>query len=170
MNVLGNTPPPATGIDATTSDGFAFSNNTRVSGAGVLLLGGEVYKWRPWGSLTEEGGKGKEGEGEVVGEGDKRLEGQLRNAKGQWEPALDKEPWGLLEVLHPKPDLLIIGTGKGIVPISPATRRRINELGVRIEVQDTRNAASQYNLLATERGVGQVGAALVPIGFREVTS
>jgi hypothetical protein len=40
-------------------------------------------------------------------------------------------------------------------------------MGIRIEVQDSRNAASQYNLLATERGVGQVAAALLPVGWME---
>ena len=52
------------------------------------------------------------------------------------------------------------------MPVSPETRAAISELGIRIEVQDTRNAAAQFNLLATERGVQQVVAALVPIGWR----
>lgn len=43
-------------------------------------------------------------------------------------------------------------------------------MGLRIEVLDTRNAASQFNLLATERGVQEVAAALVPIGFGLKTS
>jgi len=64
-------------------------------------------------------------------------------------------------------DLLIIGTGPSTVPIAPTTRKHINDLGIRIEAQDTRNAAAQYNLLATERGVEQVAAALVPIGWKE---
>lgn len=36
---------------------------------------------------------------------------------------------------------------------------------MRLEVLDTRNAASQFNLLATERGVNDIAAAMVPIGF-----
>jgi hypothetical protein len=52
-------------------------------------------------------------------------------------------------------------------PLSPATRRAISELGMRVEVLDTRNAASQYNMLATERGVEDVAAALVPVGWKE---
>ncbi len=51
--------------------------------------------------------------------------------------------------------------------IAPETRRYINGLGIRVDVQDTRNAAAQFNLLATERGVGNVAAALIPIGWRE---
>ena len=64
-------------------------------------------------------------------------------------------------------DLLILGLGPEIRPLSPATRRAISNLGMRIEVLDTRNAASQYNMLATERGVEDVAAALIPIGWKE---
>lgn len=49
-------------------------------------------------------------------------------------------------------------------PISPKTRAYINGLGIQIEIADTRNAAAQFNLLATERGVGSVAGALIPIG------
>lgn len=38
---------------------------------------------------------------------------------------------------------------------------------MRVEVLDTRNAASQFNLLATERGIDNIAAALVPIGWKE---
>lgn len=64
-------------------------------------------------------------------------------------------------------DLLIIGCGKEIRPLSPATRKAVAELGLRVDVLDTRNAAAQFNLLATERGVGDVAAALIPLGWQE---
>ncbi len=64
---------------------------------------------------------------------------------------------------HPT-DILIIGTGPSIRPLSPETRQHINSLGIRVDVLDTRNAAAQFNLLATERGLRQVAAALVPLG------
>ena len=64
-------------------------------------------------------------------------------------------------------DLLIIGTGPRVMPIAPSVRHRLNELGIRIEIQDTRNAAAQFNLLATERGASQVAAALIPVGWKE---
>lgn len=53
-----------------------------------------------------------------------------------------------------------------MLPLSPETKRQINSLGIRVEVQDTRNAAAQFNLLATERGVSEVAAALIPTGWR----
>lgn len=64
-------------------------------------------------------------------------------------------------------DILIIGVGPSIMPLSPDTRKRISELGMRIEVLDTRNAAAQFNLLATERGVSDIAAAMIPIGWKE---
>ena len=57
--------------------------------------------------------------------------------------------------------MLIIGTGPRVTPIAPGMRKYLNGLGIRLEIQDTRNAAAQFNLLATERGVQQVAAALV---------
>ncbi|KAJ9636386.1 hypothetical protein H2199_008061 [Coniosporium tulheliwenetii] len=124
LNILGGTTAPTTGIDACTNDGFALNSGLRISGSGVLLVGGEVFRWRPW---LREG----------------RVEGTIGG------------------------DLLIVGTGPTIVPISPKTRKHINELGIRLEVSDTRNASAQFNLLATERGVTQVAAALVPMGWKE---
>lgn len=52
-----------------------------------------------------------------------------------------------------------------IKPLSLETRKHINSHGVRVEVLDTRNAAAQFNMLATERGVSEIAAALIPIGF-----
>lgn len=60
-----------------------------------------------------------------------------------------------------------MGVGKHNLPLSPQTRRRIADLGIRVEVLDTRNAAAQFNLLATERGIFDIAAALIPIGWRE---
>jgi len=64
-------------------------------------------------------------------------------------------------------DLLILGLGPEMRPLSPATRQAISNLGMRVEVLDTRNGAAQFNLLATERGVQDVAAALIPIGWKE---
>ena len=65
--------------------------------------------------------------------------------------------------------MLILGLGASIYPIAPEVRRYINSLGITVDVQDTRNAAAQFNLLATERGVGSIAAALIPIGWRGKT-
>ncbi|EGR50184.1 uncharacterized protein TRIREDRAFT_42455, partial [Trichoderma reesei QM6a] len=77
---------------------------------------------------------------------------RLVNDKGQFE--LPEEAFGLFDVLWPRP-----GT--------PRTREHVSRLGMRVEMLDTRNAAAQFNLLATERGVSEVAAALIPIGWEE---
>lgn len=154
LDVLGGMPPPTTGIDACMEDGFALNNGLRITGAGVMLVGGEAFKWRPWVRPGNDDVK------DVTS-----MNGKLKNAKGQWEA--DRMAWGALDLVWPKPDLLILGTGPGILPLSPKTRSDLTELGVRVEIQDTRNAAAQFNLLATERGLQQVAAAFVPIGWKE---
>ena len=82
MDVLSATPAPTTAIDACLSDGFHFDNGLKISGgSGCLLVGGEAFSWRPW---------------DVVG----RKKGLL-NTKGQWD--VDREAWGLLDLVWPKP-------------------------------------------------------------------
>ncbi|KAL2041933.1 hypothetical protein N7G274_005121 [Stereocaulon virgatum] len=145
MDVFSSAPAPTASIDACTSDGFHLDNGVKIGGgSGLLLVAGEAFTWRPW----EAGGRGR-----------------LLNQRGQWDTG--DRAWGILEAVWPKPDLLILGLGPSMYPLAPETRRYINSLGIRVDVQDTRNAAAQFNLLATERGVGNVAAALIPIGWRE---
>ncbi|KAJ4322272.1 hypothetical protein N0V94_002502 [Neodidymelliopsis sp. IMI 364377] len=96
LDVLRNTAAPATSIDATTSDGFALNNQMRVSGCGLLLVGGEAFRWRPW---VREGSK--EGTVREGGPGDDAMTGRLLNGKGQWE--VQEGAWGILELCWPKP-------------------------------------------------------------------
>ncbi|KAF6812802.1 duf498 domain-containing protein [Colletotrichum sojae] len=145
LDVLGNTPTPSTSIDVCMSDGFSLNSGVKIlDGNAALLVGGEAFEWRPW-----------EAKGSL----------NLINAKGQFE--VPTEAWGVLDLLWPRPDLLIIGVGPKIVPLAPTTRKYLSSLGIRVEVLDTRNAASQFNLLATERGVDDVAGALIPIGWVE---
>ena len=149
------------------SDGFGLNSGITITdGDGAMLVNGEAFAWRPW-----------------------RITGKMElvNKNGQFE--LPQEAFSMLGMLWPRPgmmaalgqefaydgmmltclllDLLIIGVGKSIVPLSPETRKHIASLGIRVEVLDTRNAAAQFNLLATERGVSEVAAALIPIGWQE---
>ncbi|KAJ4260597.1 hypothetical protein NW762_007340 [Fusarium torreyae] len=145
LDVLGNTPIPSTSVDVCMYDGFGLNSGVTITdGNGVLLIDGEVFNWRPW-----------EAKGSM----------NLVNKKGQFE--LPPNAFALFDLLWPRPDLLIIGVGPSIMPLAPDTRRIISELGMRIEILDTRNAAAQFNLLATERGVSNVAAALIPIGWKD---
>ncbi|KAI5779974.1 hypothetical protein EDC01DRAFT_710842 [Geopyxis carbonaria] len=140
LNVLGSVPPPASAIEAIYDDGFLVSNGVQFrDGSGVMLIHDEAFKWRPVirkSSVEEKAIK-----------------------TGQLE--LGKKVWGMLDVLHPKPELLIIGTGKRTLQLSKIDRDTITELGIRIDAMDTSHAAAQYNLLATERPKGQIAAALL---------
>ncbi|KAH8599936.1 NADH dehydrogenase 1 alpha subcomplex assembly factor 3 [Bisporella sp. PMI_857] len=143
MNVLGSMPAPSTSIDACVWDGFHLNSGVKIDGGkGALLVSGEAFGWSPWSS-------------------DKRV----FNQKGQFE--IGDDAWGVLDLVWPKPDLLIIGMGKEVRPLSMETRRYLGGLGIRVEVADTRNASAQFNLLATERGTGNVAAALIPIGWKD---
>jgi NADH dehydrogenase [ubiquinone] 1 alpha subcomplex assembly factor 3 len=148
MNILGNMGTPATSIDACVSDGFHLNNGLKTSdGSGMLLVGGEAFLWRPW-----------------QGTPDKKPAAMLSKA-GTLEIGGSGGAWGLLELLWPKPDLLIVGTGGKTWLLSKETREFINGLGVKIDVMDTGHASAAYNLLATERGMDSVAAAMLPIGW-----
>ncbi|OTA04626.1 hypothetical protein A9Z42_0052520 [Trichoderma parareesei] len=145
LDVLGSVPVPSTSVDVCMHDGFGLNSGITIQGGdGALLVHGEAFAWRPW-----------------EASGSKRLV----NDKGQFE--LPEEAFGLFDVLWPRPDLLVIGVGKHNLPLSPRTREHVSRLGMRVEMLDTRNAAAQFNLLATERGVSEVAAALIPIGWEE---
>ena len=58
----------------------------RVSGCGLLLVGGEAFRWRPWVSGEKE-----------------EVTGRLKNVKGQWE--VKEGAWGALELVWPKPGM-----------------------------------------------------------------
>lgn len=150
MDVFGNTPKPISNIDACISDGFHLDNGIKINGSGMLIVGGEAFAWKPWSASSQNR--------------------RLLNKKGQWDAGAEaggSHQWGLLELVWPKPDLLILGLGKSMAPLAPETRNMINSLGIRIDVQDTRNAAAQFNLLSTERGVGEIACAMIPIGWVE---
>jgi hypothetical protein len=162
--VLNGTVAPSTSIDACLDDGFQLNSGLRITGgSGVLLIGGEAFTWRPFHGRRA----------------------RMINHKGQWE--CDDDAWGLLDLVWPKPgrplsialgeedadglwllpDLLILGLGPHTYPISPRTRDYLNSLGIRVDIQDTRNASAQFNLLATERGIGEVAAAMLPMGWKD---
>lgn len=108
-------PAPTTAIDATFDDGFALNSGLHIAGAGVLLVAGDAFKWRPWiregrkEGTVEEGAVGNDVEGGRKG-GVAGGVGKLRGERGMWE--CDKSAWGALEVVWPKPGDL---WGSGLV-------------------------------------------------------
>lgn len=85
MDVLANTPAPATSIDACAPDGFSLGGGSVEigGGSGALLIGGEAFIWRPW-DVKEK---------------------KLINKKGQWEVPNPTEAFGLFGSLWPRPGM-----------------------------------------------------------------
>lgn len=81
LDVLANSPPPATAVETCLSDGFDLSNGVMIRDSGCLLVGGEAFEWRPWQVTTPRR--------------------SIFNTKGQWDVA--EEAWALLEVVWPRP-------------------------------------------------------------------
>ena len=81
LDVLGNTPAPSTSVDVCMYDGFGLNSGITITGGnGVLLIDGEVFKWRPW-----------EAKGSM----------NLVNKKGQFE--LPPNAFALFDLLYPRP-------------------------------------------------------------------
>lgn len=137
MNVLNDMPPPASAIDIVQSDGFNLNNGIEIrDNNGVFIIHNEAFTWTAKSATHVD--------------------------RGVLE--FDDEVWGVLEVVRPKPDLLIIGTGKRAMPLSTKTKSFVHDLGIRIDIMDTHNAASYYNLLATERPGENIAVAMLSAG------
>ncbi|ORY90889.1 hypothetical protein BCR35DRAFT_299510 [Leucosporidium creatinivorum] len=77
-----------------------------------------------------------------------------------WE-GWSEEKLKLFEMVVPRPEILLVGTGpRGLFP-PPAFKKHLNNLGIQVDVLDSRNASSTYNLLAEEGR--RVAAALYPL-------
>ena len=193
LNVLRDIPSPTTGIDACLDTGFHLNSGIKVSdGDALLLVGGEAFSWRPWKAFenaeNEQAAKAAMVNHKGQFELDEQVWGllsvvwprpgmfrsprcfQIPSLHGDGHVAINCPRRGIsLDCaklfLTCRVDMLILGLGSSVLPLSPETKRHINSLGIRVDIQDTRNAAAQFNLLATERGVTEIAAALIPIGW-----
>ncbi|WZY91725.1 hypothetical protein YC2023_064054 [Brassica napus] len=68
----------------------------------------------------------------------------------------------IFKTIRPIPELLIVGCGRNIHPVTPELRQFVKSIGMKLETVDSRNAASTYNILNEEGRV--VAAALLPYG------
>ncbi|KAG0131201.1 hypothetical protein HOY82DRAFT_485467 [Tuber indicum] len=136
LDIYSELPSPVNSVEALYDTHFLLASGIRTAPkSGIFLLNDFVFSWAP--DVACKGGLVGFGEGS----------------------------WGVLEVVWPKPELLIIGTGKRTLFLAPEDKKRIAELGVRVDVMDTGSAVAQFNLLATERGSGIAGALLAR-GFK----
>ncbi|RIA96152.1 NADH dehydrogenase 1 alpha subcomplex assembly factor 3 [Glomus cerebriforme] len=126
-------------ISRLTKDGFITTNDVEIKGP-IILLNGDLFMWDV-----------PQGQGL----------GQIKDGKGgvfdNWIINFLK----LFEVVIPRPELLIFGTGKSFIPIPSHIKQYLNDLGIQTEIVDTSNAIATYNVLAEEGRM--VAAALLPL-------
>ncbi|KAG2155104.1 uncharacterized protein EDB93DRAFT_1239374 [Suillus bovinus] len=75
-----------------------------------------------------------------------------------------REHLSVFETAVPKPEILVFGTGRRMELPPPSIRGYLKEMGIQLDIMDTRNACSTYNLLAEEGR--RVAAALLPYTSR----
>eukprot|EP00043_Microstomoeca_roanoka_P009781 m.93163 g.93163 ORF g.93163 m.93163 type:complete len:170 (-) comp14690_c1_seq2:237-746(-) len=73
---------------------------------------------------------------------------------------ITKDALMAIELHHPRPEILVIGTGDKVELIDQSVRQHLRDLGILLEVQDTRHACATYNFLAEEGRL--TAAALLP--------
>ncbi|KAF8524638.1 DUF498-domain-containing protein [Hysterangium stoloniferum] len=88
-----------------------------------------------------------------------------------WDvPPVLSDTWGaerfqIFDVVIPKPEIMLFGTGNRTSQLPPVLRTYLRQIGIQVDIMDTRNACSTYNLLAEEGR--NVAAALLPLSPSE---
>lgn len=132
--------PPLNNIDGVLENGFKLASGRQVlsknqdSPRGLVLVGSEAFEVN--------------------------LEGGLKGLdKGMVE--IEKDVLGVFSLVYPKPELLVMGLGAKSRILGPNTSKYLHGLGIQLQVSNTPNGCSNFDLLATERP-GQVAAFLFP--------
>ncbi|KAN0132549.1 DUF498 domain containing protein [Lactarius tabidus] len=94
------------------------------------------------------------------------LEGEvlLWDVPGTLWNGWDESKFEVFDVVVPKPEILLVGTGKSVNPLPTSLRQYLNKLGIQVDVMDSWNACTTYNLLSEEGR--RVAAALLPLQHR----
>ncbi|CEQ39343.1 SPOSA6832_00859, partial [Sporobolomyces salmonicolor] len=153
--ILPSANPPLSITSLTPSAGYTFSDGLVIPGP-IIIFDGAVFMW------------------------DVDMP-KPNDFKGEWQ-GWNPEKLKVFEVVSPRPEILLVGTGPtGLFP-PPAFKNYLNRLGIQVDVLDSprdsallspncmltynffslkRNAASTYNLLSEEGR--RVAAALYPV-------
>ncbi|KAJ3059640.1 hypothetical protein HDU98_004393 [Podochytrium sp. JEL0797] len=141
MTSMLSTPPNALQIQKVSSTTLTINNTIHTGG--VFLLNGTVLLWDvpQYGiglpSTTAAVPEGQEDDGVFLG----------------WT----KDCFGVLAMVHPMPEIVVVGTGAQMQRLPVRLREYLGGLGCQVE----RHAASTYNLLIQEGR--KVAAALLPV-------
>ncbi|KLO08459.1 hypothetical protein SCHPADRAFT_880544 [Schizopora paradoxa] len=141
-NILEGGVAPAVQVRTVTPAGIELHDGLTIPGA-CIFIDGQVFMWKVPNSLVAFGSN---------------------NAKpaSPWSmPGWGKEYFELFDVVIPKPEILLLGTGSTVSHPPPSIRSYLNSIGIQLDVFDTWNACTTYNLLAEEGR--RVAAALLPL-------
>ncbi|KAF9954529.1 hypothetical protein BGZ72_004502 [Mortierella alpina] len=159
MNMFNDKESKTVSITTCTKHGFVTTEAITLQGP-VLCIGGQVFLW----DIFKESGavnlalKGKKDPKDGTPQA-----GSIpaRPIFESMDENTAKEIFKVFELMNPRPEILIIGTGKSFAPLSPAVRSVIRGLGLQVDMMSTANAAATYNMLAEEGR--EVAAALLPL-------
>ncbi|GAA5898516.1 hypothetical protein JCM8208_004686 [Rhodotorula glutinis] len=137
-NIIYSTPnDPVSITSLSPKAGFTLSDGMVVP-APILLIDGQCFLW----DVAHPTAEGKDPRG------------------FEWDGwSVDKVK--VFEALSPRPEILLVGTGTATQFAPPEFKKYLNSLGIQVDVLDSRNAASTYNLLQEEGR--RVAAALYPV-------
>ncbi|CAG8534048.1 7738_t:CDS:2 [Ambispora gerdemannii] len=121
-------------IKAIKKDGFVTTDNVYLRGP-VLLLNGYAFLW--------DVPQGKEYNYSLPFE--------------NWTPECLK----IFEVIVPKPEMIIFGTGKTLLPLPQSLRDYVHRLGMQLDMMSTSSAVANFRFLSEEGR--RVAAALLPL-------
>ncbi|KAF5369603.1 hypothetical protein D9757_010469 [Collybiopsis confluens] len=137
-NILASDIPPPVQVASVTPSGIQLTDGLIIPGP-VVFLEGKVFLWDvPRALMSTGSGTGSEEDKQMI-----------------------KDVFEIFECVIPKPEILLLGTGKTIFRPPSFVREYLNDLGIQLDVMDTRNACSTYNLLSEEGR--RVAAALLPL-------
>ncbi|KIM63615.1 hypothetical protein SCLCIDRAFT_1214009 [Scleroderma citrinum Foug A] len=141
-NILASEVPPPVQVASVSTAGIKLANGLVFSGP-VVFLEGKVFLWDvPNGGFITSPSS------------------SMGMDMKMWD-AWSKGHWSIFELVVPRPEILVFGTGARMEFVPPRIRSYTRELGIQLEVMDTKNASSTYNLLAEEGR--RVAAALLPL-------
>ncbi|KAI9595718.1 NADH dehydrogenase 1 alpha subcomplex assembly factor 3 [Syncephalis fuscata] len=138
QSILGETAPPEIVIGKVIDDGFILWKHgdaeQKVTVTGPLIAApDDAWTW------------------EVTNSKDGQID------TGHW----NKQVLEVMRATEPRPELLVLGTGRQLRVLTPDTIAALKELGVSVEQLDTKQACSTFNILAEEGR--DVMAMLLPI-------
>ncbi|KAG0228655.1 NADH dehydrogenase 1 alpha subcomplex assembly factor 3 [Mortierella sp. GBAus27b] len=150
MNMFTDRESKTVSISACTKHGFVTTEAITLQGP-VLCIGGQVFLW----DIFKESG--------AVQQLLKKdtAASPVRSIFETMDEDTAREIFKVFELMNPRPEILVIGTGKAFAPLNPAVRSVIRGWGLQVDMMSTANAAATYNMLAEEGR--DVAAALLPL-------